>query len=171
VTEAPGWIAVGRIARAHGIKGEVSVLPLSEVASRFEPGSRLFADERGDRPLTVASARRHRTRLIVAFEEVSDRTQAEGLGGVYLFVPAGSAPGLPEGSFWPHELLGCDVVTEEGRSLGTIREVVHGPANDLWAAEGAGGEVLVPALKDVVRRVDLAGRRIVVREVPGLTGA
>jgi 16S rRNA processing protein RimM len=161
---------VGRIARAHGVKGEVSVLPLSEVVSRYEPGSRLFAGEQGDRPLTVESTRRHRARLIVAFEEVTDRTQAEGLGGAYLFVPAGSVPALPEGSFWPHELLGCDVVTEEGRALGTIQEVIHGPANDLWAAEGAAGEVLVPALKDVVRRVDLAGRRIVVREVPGLTG-
>jgi 16S rRNA processing protein RimM len=171
VIRAPGWIAVGRIGRAHGVKGEVSVLSLSEVASRFEPGSRLFAGERGDRPLTVASARPHRARLIVAFEEVGDRSRAEELGGEYLFVPAASVPSLPEGAYWPHDLVGCDVVTEEGRSLGTIREVVHGPANDLWATDGPAGEVLVPALMDVVREVDLAGRRVVVREVPGLTGA
>jgi 16S rRNA processing protein RimM len=170
VSQASGWIAVGRIGRAHGVKGEVTVLPLSEVASRFESGSLLFAGEGGDRPLTVATARRHRARLVVSFAEVGDRTQAEALVGTYLFVSVGSVPPLPEGTWWPHELVGCDVVTEGGRSLGTIREVVHGPANDLWATEGAGGEVLVPALKDVVRRVDLDGRRIVVREVPGLTG-
>lgn len=162
---------MGRITRAHGVKGEVSVLPLSEVPSRFDPGSRLFAGEGSDRPLTVASARPHRARLIVAFEEVGDRDQAEGLGGVYLFVPTATAPSLPKGAYWPHDLVGCDVVTEEGRSLGTIREVVHGPANDLWATEGEAGEVLVPALKDVVREVDLPGKRVVVREVPGLTGA
>ena len=61
------------------------------------------------------------------------------------------------------------LATEEGRALGTIREVIHTPANDIWATEGPDGEVLLPALRDVVRTVDLAGRRVVVREVPGLT--
>jgi 16S rRNA processing protein RimM len=107
--------------------------------------------------------------LLVAFQEVGDRTAAEELRGRYLFVPTSSVPPLPEGEYWTHDLIGCQVWTEEGRLLGAVREVIHGPANDVWATEGKGGEVLIPALKDVVHEVDTAGRRIVVREVPGLT--
>lgn len=169
MSRPPEWIAVGRIARGHGVKGDVSILPLSELESRFDPGAKLFAGEDQARPLTVASARKHGNRLLVSFEGVSDRTEADRLRGLYLFVPASSVPPPPEGRYWAHQLVGCEVLTEAGRSIGTIREVVHAPANDVWAAEGAEGEVLVPALKDVVREVDLPGRRVVVREIPGLT--
>jgi 16S rRNA processing protein RimM len=152
------------------VKGEVSVIPLSEVDARFEPGAKLFAGERRDRELTVASARPHHGRLIVVFEGLADRTEAEDLRGLYLFVNAASAPELPEGTYWAHQLVGCEVVTAEGRSLGRIREVIRSPAADVWVAEGEAGELLLPALNEVVRRVDLDGRQVVVREVPGLTG-
>lgn len=162
-------MTVGRITRAHGVRGEVAVLPLSEVASRFEPGSRLIAGEARDRCLTVGSARPHRSRLLVAFEEVTDRDDAESLRGEYLFVPAASSPRPPEESFWPHELVGCEVRTEEGRKLGNLSEVIPGRENDIWVARRGEAEVLIPALKDVVTSVDLEARRIVVRDIAGLT--
>ena len=165
----PLWLAVGRITRAHGIKGEMAVLPLSQITSRFQPGSHLFLGEQGDKPVTVSSSRPHGQRVLLSFEEVRDRTEAERLRGEFLFVPASSAPELPEGEYWAHELIGCEAVTESGRSLGTIREVIHTPANDVWAADGEQGEVLIPALKDVVALVDVAGKRIVAKDVPGLT--
>jgi 16S rRNA processing protein RimM len=168
VTEDVSWIAVGRITRAHGVRGEVAVLPLSQVESRFEPGSKLLVDE-GGRPLTVAGARPHRNRLLVSFEEVRDRDQAEAIRGRYLFVHVSTAPSLPEGEYWTHELIGSTVETAEGRHVGVIREIIHTPANDVWVASRDGGEVLIPALKDVVESVDLVGRRIVIREVEGLT--
>jgi 16S rRNA processing protein RimM len=161
-------VAVGRITRAHGVKGEVAVLPLSMVESRFEEGSRVYAGE-GGRPLTVASSRPHRGRMLVFFEGVADRNEAEALQGQYLFVPASWAPPLPEGEYWAFQLVGCQVVTEGGRSLGAVREVIHTQANDVWVAQGEGEETLIPALKDVVASVDLEARRIVVREIPGLT--
>jgi 16S rRNA processing protein RimM len=169
VTERPQWVAVGRITRTHGVKGEVAVLPLSDVGSRFEPGSTIFLGERPDRPLTVATSRPHRRRLLVAFQGVQDRTAAEELRGEYLFVQSSSAPPLPEGEYWSHDLIGCEVRTEDGRVLGIVSEVIHGPANDVWLTQGEEGELLIPALKDVVHVVDTAGRKILVREVPGLT--
>jgi 16S rRNA processing protein RimM len=162
-------VAVGRITRAHGVKGEVAVLPLSQVPSRFEPGSRLFLDEGRERAVTVAASRAHQQRLLVSFREVPDRTAAEALNGTYLFVPVEEVPAPPEGEFWAHELIGCSVWTESGRALGEVREVVHGPANDWWVAAGDGGETMIPALRDVVRSVDVAQRHIVVADVPGIT--
>jgi 16S rRNA processing protein RimM len=151
------------------VHGEVAMLPLSIVESRFQPGSRLFLGESDDRSLTVRSARPHRGRLLVMFEEVGDRGGAEGLQGEYLFVPAEAAPELPEGEYWPHQLVGCSVVTDRGRALGEIREVIHTAANDVWMAGAGSSEVLIPALRDVVESVDVVGRRIVVREIEGLT--
>jgi len=108
--------------------------------------------------------------MLVFFEGIKDRDAAEALQGTYLFVPASAVPPLPEGEFWPHELIGCEVIIDGGKTLGRLREVIHTPANDVWSVQGDDGmEVLVPALKDVVRDVDVETRRIVVREVPGLT--
>jgi 16S rRNA processing protein RimM len=163
-------VAVGRITRAHGVSGEVAVLVLSQLPERFEPGSSLLLEDAGDGTLTVVAARPHRQRLLVRFEGVEDRNAAERLAGRYLFVPSASVPPPPEGEYWTHQLLGCQVVTERGASLGRIAEVMHTQANDVWAArDEAGVETLVPALRDVVVSVDVGAGRVVVREVPGLT--
>lgn len=164
--EAPSrdLLAVGRIVRAHGVRGEVSVLPLSEVESRFSPGAVLRLDPDGERRLTVRSSRPHGSRLLVRFEEVADRDEAERLRGRVLLVPAEEAPPLPEGRFWVHEIVGLEVVTETGRRLGRVVEVLHNPGNDVWATERA----LVPAVRDVVVEVDRGAGRVVVRDLPGL---
>ena len=161
-------VAVGRISRAHGIQGEVAVLVLSEVEDRFAPGATLWLED--GRTLTVESSRPHRGRLLVRFREVRDREQAEGLQRALLVVPESSSPSLPEGSWWDHQIEGCAVETDRGRALGTVREVIHTAANDVWSVVSEDGvETLVPVLNDVLGSVDVAGKRIVVREIEGLT--
>ncbi len=166
-------VAVGKITRAHGVRGEVAVLVLTEVEDRFGPGAEFSAEGRAD--LTIDSVRRDRGRLLVKFRGIEDREAAQGLAGVYLTVPRSASPELPEGSYWPYELEGCSVRTESGRELGTIVEVIHTQANDVWAAHAGGedgsevSETLIPALRDVIVSVDVAGRIVVVRDVPGLT--
>jgi 16S rRNA processing protein RimM len=161
-------IAVGRIAKAHGVRGEVSVVVLSEVQSRFEPGSVLWLED--GRALTVEASRPYRGRMLVAFRGVRDRTQAEALQTALLVAPESSSPPLEEGSWWDHQVEGCSVATEAGSELGTVREVIHTGANDVWSAvDEAGVETLIPVLKDVVVSVDVEARRIVVRSILGLT--
>ena len=161
-------VAVGRIARAHGVRGEVSVVVLSEVAERFAPGATVSLED--GRTLTIDAARAHRDRMLVQFREVRDRTAAESLQGELLVVARASSPSLPEGSWWDHDVEGCEVSTDAGRALGTVAEVIHTRANDIWSARDLSGEeTLIPVLKDIIVSVDTAGKRIVVREVPGLT--
>jgi 16S rRNA processing protein RimM len=163
-------VAVGRITRAHGIHGAVAILRLTEVDERFDEGSRLLLGPGGDRVLTVVERKGHRDRPLVRFEGVRDRTQAEALTGCYVFVPASDAPELPPGQYWEHELLDLSVVTESGRSLGTVTQVLRTTANDIWVTTAPDGtETLVPALKDVVVSVDPGERRITVADIPGLT--
>jgi 16S rRNA processing protein RimM len=157
-------LAVGRITRAHGVRGEVAVQLLTEVEARFAPGSVLRLED--GRRLTVQTSRPHRHRLLVRFREVPERDAAEGLRGQTLLVASTEAPPIEdEDRFWVHQVVGLEVVTEEGRSLGRVREVQANPANDLWVTENG---AVIPALRKVVVAVDLAAQRAVIRPIPGL---
>jgi 16S rRNA processing protein RimM len=160
-------VVVGRITKAHGLRGEVAVQVFSDNPDRFADGATVYLE--GGRALTVTTARWTGARLLVAFEGVPDRTAAEALRGRSLVVPRSMLPELAEGEYWPHELIGCEVVTEAGRSLGRVTDVIENPANDLWAVDDDGVEVLIPAIREVVTEIDIEGGRIVVRDLPGLT--
>jgi 16S rRNA processing protein RimM len=161
-------VVVGRVTRAHGVTGEVAVLVISEVPGRFDDGATVWLED--GRPLTVESSRPHKDRLLVWFRGVEDRAQAEALRTALLVVPESLSPELPAGSWWDHRIVGCAIDTDAGRALGTVREVIHTAANDVWSAvDDDGVETLVPVLKDVIIDVDMNAKRIVVREIPGLT--
>ena len=161
-------VTVGRIAKPHGVRGEVSVQNRSDNPERWIPGSVVF-DATG-RTYTVRTVRPHGERLLVTFDEIADRTAAEVLAGTELVVPESWLPELPEGRWWSHEVEGLRVVTESGRVLGTLEEVLPYPAQDLWRiVADDGSETLVPAVDDLVVSVDIAGGHAVVRDLPGLT--
>ena len=144
--------------------GEVSVQPLTEVGARFVPGSVLRLED--GRTLTVQASRPHRDRVLVKFEGVADRDHADALRGSVLLVDAADAPPIEERDrYWIHEVVGLQVITEDGRPLGRIREVEANPANDLWVTEDG---ALIPAVREVVVGVDLEAGRVTVRELPGL---
>jgi 16S rRNA processing protein RimM len=161
-------VVVGVVTGVHGLRGEVSVQNRSDNPDRWRPGGTVLRED--GRSLTIASSRRHGKRLLVKFAGIVDRSDAEGLRGAVLAVPESWLPDLAEGEWWAHRLEGCSVRTESGRDLGTLREVIANPANDLWVAvDDEGIETLVPALADVLVDVDLGERTILVRDVPGLT--
>ena len=159
---------VGQVTKAHGVRGEVAVRNRSDNPDRWVAGATVFAPD--GRTLTVRAVRPHGDRLLVTFAEVGDRDAAEALRGVELTVPDAWLPELPDGQWWPHDLEGCAVVTDDGRTVGTIREVEFNPANDLWVTVDEVGRVtLVPALASILLDVDVAAKRVIVRAVPGLT--
>ena len=161
-------VAVGRITRAHGVQGELAVLVISEVPDRFADGETVWLED--GRTLTVESSRPHKDRLLVRFREVQSREQAEALQRALLVVPESLSPQLPEGSWWDHRIVGCTIETDTGRALGTVHDVIHTAANDVWSAvDDEGTETLIPVLRDVILDVDMDAKRIVVREIPGLT--
>jgi len=161
-------VAVGRVSKAHGVRGEVTVVVLSEVPERFDPGAVVWLED--GRSLTVASSKPYRDKLLVMFREVRDRAQAEALQTALLVAPESSSPPLPDGSWWDHQIEGCMVATDTGLELGMVREVIHTMANDVWSAvDDSGIETLIPVLKDVLVSADVEAKRIIVREIPGLT--
>jgi 16S rRNA processing protein RimM len=161
-------IVVGKVTKAHGLRGEVTVLPLTDNPDRFAPGGVVYLED--GRALSIRDSRDNGARLLVTFEGVADRIAADALRGSMLVVPESDLPELPEGTYWPHQLEGCEVVTASGRSLGTIADVVANRANDIWITAGPDGEeILVPAIRQVIAEVDIAAKRVLVHEVPGIT--
>ena len=183
-------IAVGQIVRAHGIRGEVIVaVRTDEPDVRFAPGSVLGAEPPDRGPLTVAAARWHSGRLIVAFEGIGDRTAAEGLRGTLLILDSAQIPPVADpDEFYDHELIGLGVVTVAGERVGVVADVLH-HGQDLLVVrrDGAAGppggaavrgpaasagpaaeEALVPFVGAIVTDVDVAAGRLVIDPPPGL---
>jgi 16S rRNA processing protein RimM len=169
-------LAVGRIVRPHGLRGEVVVqVSTDEPEQRFAVGTTLAAGPpepsgAGPATLTVAEVRPHQGRLIVAFRGVPDRAAAEQLRGVRLLLDSARiAPPADPDEFHDQQLVGLAAVTPTGERLGEIARVDHGPAADrLVLARPDGRTVLVPFVAAIVPEVDLAGGRIVVDPPPGL---
>lgn len=167
-------MVVGRIGRAHGIKGEVSVEPRTdEPERRFAVGNVLDARLPGGvlRPggLTVHGLRWHQGRMLVRFAEFADRTAAEAARGTVLEVDVevGEAPTDPE-EFYDRQLIGLMVRTTDGVEVGPVTSVIHGAAQDILAIKAGGREVLVPFVTELVPQVDIAGGFVVVADRPGL---
>jgi 16S rRNA processing protein RimM len=161
------YVVVGRIGRAHGLKGEVFVEPRTdEPERRFAAGQVLGT---GAASLTVAASRTHSGRLVVRFEEIGDRTAAEASRGTELTCPV-DPDELPEDpdEFYDHQLTGLRVETTGGEAVGELERVLHGAAQDLLVIRTPEREVLFPFVSALVPEVDVAGGRIVIDDQPGL---
>lgn len=154
-----GFVAVGRIVGVRGVRGEVVVEVLTDFPERFRPGSRLWLD---GAPVDVESSAARRGQLAVKLGGVDSRQQAEALRGRILEVPESALHPLQPGTYYQFQLIGMEVVDPQGRRLGVLSEVLETGSNDVYVVKGERGEVLVPALEDVVLDVDVSSRRMIV---------
>ena len=160
-------MAVGRIVGPHGIRGEIKVKILTDFPERFAPGSLLYLGEE-DFQREVISSRPHRGMLLVKLSGLTDRTAVEGLRGKYLFIPREEAMPLEEDEYYEDELVGLVVETMEGELLGELVEIMWTGANEVYIVQGPRGEVLIPAIAQVVQDVDLETGVMRVALLPGL---
>ncbi len=164
-------LVVGRIGRAHGLRGEVLVdVRTDEPERRLAPGAVLVTDPGTAGPLTIATGRVHSGRLLLHFSGVSDRTGAEALRGVLLLAEI-DPDVLPDDDdeWYDHQLVGLDVVAIDGAVVGEVREVLHLPGHDVLAVTRPDGtEALVPFVTEIVPAVDIAANRLIVTPPPGL---
>jgi 16S rRNA processing protein RimM len=164
---------VGRIARAHGIRGQVIVNPETDFPEdRFQPGAELFI-ERGGRVegLRVSSARFHGARPVIGIEGVETMNDAGTLAGFELRIPVEHLVALPADTFYRHDLIGCVVETRDGDRIGPVTDVEGTMAGSRLVVEGAAGEVLIPLVAAICTIVDPAAKRIVIDPPEGLIEA
>ncbi len=161
---------VGRIARTHGLRGEVVVDPETDFPeARFQRGRVVYVQRAGRvEALTIASARLHQGRPIVGFEELPSIADAEALGRVELRVPDEMLEALPSGTFYRHDLVGCRVVTPDGAAVGEVIDVEGRLAGSRLVIERGGEMILVPLATDICVRIDPQARTIVIDPPEGL---
>ena len=165
-----GVVAVGRVGKAHGIRGAVFVEPWTDAPDeRFVAGTRFDTEPVGAGPLVVAEARDHSGKLVVQFDGVADRTAAESLRGTVLTMQAVDRPPLDDpDEFYDTDLVGLRVRDVSGAELGVVTEVLHSPGGSLLAVDVEGREVLIPFRKAMVPVIDIAGGMLEVDPPEGL---
>ncbi len=164
----PPYIVIGTVIASHGLRGAVVVYPETDFPERFATGAKMYLGD-GDEQLTVRQSRPYkRDRLLVEFEEILSRDRAEKMRRRVLTIEGSAAATLDENSNYIFELEGMDVVTDEGERLGQLKQVLVTGANDVYVVAGPGGEILLPAIREVILQVDVPGQRMVVHLLPGL---
>ena len=162
-------VTVGRIGRAHGIKGDVFIdVRTDEPGRRFQPGATLLMGE-ARRPITLSTVKWNRGSLIVSFDGHPDRTAVEKLTGelLHVLVPADERPSDAE-EYFDRQLVGLGVLNAAGEQVGSVSEVLHLPAQDVLQIDTTDGERMVPFVKALVPTVDLEAGHVQLADVDGL---
>ncbi|CAM3189842.1 ribosome maturation factor RimM [Sporolactobacillus spathodeae] len=166
------WYYVGKIVNTRGIKGEVKVISETDFPEqRFANGAILYAEDpktHRRQPLTVTGFQSRKPFVCLTFAEYDSINEVEKFKGHSLFVPHDQLQALGNDEFYYHEIIGADVYTEDGRLLGSVKEILSPGANDVWVVKTSGKDILLPYIKDVVKTIDVAKRKIIVHLIPGL---
>ncbi|MFS0672413.1 ribosome maturation factor RimM [Ornithinibacillus sp. 179-J 7C1 HS] len=162
---------VGKIINTHGIRGDLKVLRVSDFEERFEIGNTLFlvTDEKVVRELEIDGHRIHKGFDLVHFKGLDNINDVEHFKGSALKIKESQLTELDENEYYYHEIIGCEVFTTDGVSLGQIKEILAPGANDVWVIKQAKGkDILIPYIEEVVREIDVAAKRIVIQPMEGL---
>jgi 16S rRNA processing protein RimM len=163
-------IAVGKISKSVGLKGEVRVTLLTDSPARFQTLKAVWLgrDEATATQYKIHSIRVSPAAVCMQVERVHNRSEADALRGQFVFVADKDGVKPRRGSYFIHEIVGMTVVDETGATIGTVQDVMQLPANDVWVVASGEKEILIPAVKAVVRSVDVGRRTIVIRPMEGM---
>jgi 16S rRNA processing protein RimM len=162
---------VGRIARAHGNKGQVIVnLETDFPEQRFRVGAELFVQRQAgtSERIVIATVRFQQQRPVIGIAGVETMNDAEALAGLELRVPREGLVTLPPGMYYHHDLVGCRVETTAGAVVGTVAAIEESAGGNHLVVDGARGEILVPLAPPICRAVDIAAKQIVIAPPDGL---
>ena len=161
----PESLIVGRILAPWGIRGEVKVEVLTDFPERFAPQKVLYLNAR---PLEIESCRPHKQHLVVKLATIDSVEDTEKLRGQDLTIPSSELSRLPEGQYYTFQLIGLKVLTTDGEHLGQIADIMTTASNDVYIVKGKRGEILIPAIEDVVKSIDLEEGKMVIEAIEGL---
>ena len=164
------YFRIGVITTTHGLKGEVKVFPTTEDPSRFSSLKTCYLLDRKEyRPLTVISARYFKNLVILGFQEITTIEEAMPLKQKELYIDRANAIPLEEGEYYIADILGGEVVDEEGNHLGILEDYMETGAQDVYRIRRDNGkEFLIPAVDAFIPKVDVENKKITVRLIPGM---
>ncbi|MDR1648683.1 MAG: ribosome maturation factor RimM [Synergistaceae bacterium] len=167
-----GKTVVGYVAAAHGVKGEVRVVPLTDFPERFRrmDSLNLYADGVFVRTLHIERVREHESKCeLIVKSDVSDRNEAEKLAGLSILVSPEERAALPEGVFWVDDLIGLRVADTEAGVLGVVEDFISSGGSEVYVVRDDQGKPhYIPAVEEFVKNIDIPSKTITVRLIEGL---
>jgi 16S rRNA processing protein RimM len=162
-----GLVPVGKIVGAHGVGGSVKIQLYAESLEILKPGTVWLAIGPEDRKISckISAIKPHSRGALLTFGEIADRKQAKALTGFELYIERSRFPKLEDGAYYWFELIGLSVYTSDERYIGRLESIIETGANDVYVVEKNNKEILIPALKSVVRSIDI-GQKIMRVELP-----
>ncbi len=163
------YLETGKIVGTHGIKGMVRVKPWSDSGDFLTAFKRFYLDNNGEHHLTATKIQPHGNVVIIAFKGIDTIEAAEALRNKILYIDRKDVT-LPEGRYFIDDLIGCEVFDADNTEIkyGTIKDVESVVANDIWYIDTPDGEVIIPAIKDVVINCDVENNKVFIRPLRGL---
>ena len=161
----PEFITIGRILSPWGIQGKLKVEVETDFPQRFNPSSKVYINQQ---PMTVDSTNWHKGKAIIKLNTVDNIEDAQRLQGQPIEIPYSQVYPLPEGQYYHFQLIGLEVWATQGERLGNITKILTADSNDNYVVHGAKGEILIPAIEDVVKSIDLNQGRMVIEAIEGL---
>lgn len=161
----PEFITIGQILAPRGIKGKLKVKVVTDFPQRFAPASKVYVNQQ---PMTIDGAEWHKGNAIIKLNAIDSLDAAQKLTGQPIEIHRSQLEPLPEGQYYHFQLIGLEVWTTQGELLGTVTEILSAKSNDNYVVRGSQGEILIPAIEDIVKSIDLDGGRIVIEPVEGL---
>jgi 16S rRNA processing protein RimM len=165
----PEYLVVGFVRRPHGVKGEMLMDVHTDFPERIKTSMTVFVGDEYQ-PRVIASRRMHAKGLLIRFRGIKNPEDAGLYRNTWVYVPTADRPELPEGEYYHHQLIGLNVVVDDGSELGALVDIIETGANDVYVVQDADGkEILIPAIPSVVLGVDLTARQMRVHLLEGLT--
>ena len=159
------FITIGRILAPWGVKGKLKVKIETDFPQRFTPGAKVYINQQ---PMTIDSAEWHRGKLVVKLSAIDSIEEAQKLRGKTLEIHYRQVQPLSKGKYYYFQMIGLEVWTTRGELLGKVSEILTTGSNDIYVVGNAKGEILIPAIEDVVKSVDLDQGQMVIEPIEGL---
>jgi 16S rRNA processing protein RimM len=149
----PQYLAVGRVLRPHGVRGELRLELLSDHPTHLSEVETVYIGK-DHLPRRLLAFHVHRGVLLITIEGCEDRTEADRWRGAEVAVRLAEAAPLEAGEYYHHQILGLKVISDNDEELGTVAEIIQTGANDVYVVRGEAGEVLLPAIKSVILKIE-----------------
>ena len=163
-------LEIGQIVNTFGIKGMVKVKPFTDDIRRFDELKTVYVEKNGNQTeYEIEEVKYHKDMVLIKFKGIDKVEQAEMLRNSYLTVSRNSVEKLEEGRYYIVDLLGLEVYTDEQVLLGTLEDIFNTGSNDIYVVKDKQGkQILLPAIQDVIKQIDIENKKIIVHLLPGL---
>ena len=164
------YLEVGQIVNTFGIKGQVKVIPFTDDIKRFDELKNIYIQKKNNlESFEIEEVKYHKNMVLLKLKGVDTVENAEKLRNSYIKIDRKDAKKLPEGTFFIADLIGLKVYTDENKLLGILEDIYNTGSSDIYVVKDEKGkQILLPAIKDVVKTIDLENKKIIVHIIEGL---